>query len=1757
MGRPFSVCRLVLLLLATLLPGPIAAGWAGETAEEAAFLEVWRPIEKQARDLLSTLSPESPDPRAGRQLASQAADLASRGQWWDAQNIQQSAIRRGLEDPDKLLTLANYQSGMGRPDMARVAIAAHVLGQTDTRGQADGVARIGDLFLNENQPEQARLMYQAADTAAPGLARAEDGLKALTGEKARVRQMRPDAERAVPRMCLDLTAAPLKDSDTPLDPYVTVTPAADVAVAVIDRALCIDGMKHGTTYDVVLKEGLPFEGGGRLAEPLSTSVAVPDRKPRVAFAGDAFILPAQGERQVTVRTVNLDALKLELMRIDDRALADHLRDMVLDATADRSELNSLREESGELVWEGTLDIDATPNQEVATAVPLGRILADPQPGLYVLAAADPREDAVRYWSWPVQWLLITDIGLQTAQGADGLSVFARSLATGRPMSGLTLALVARNNDELGAAVTDRNGMARFQSGLLAGEHGNTPAFVMAYAPGGTFSFLALDGPAFDLSDRGVGGRAAPGPLDAFLYTERGIYRPGESVHLVSLLRDAGARALGGLPLTLKVLRPDGVQVSSQVLTGQGTGAYDTTVKLLADSRTGRWTVTAHVDPNADPIGSVSFLVEDFVPLRTEVRLSAGADRLDLTAGEDGPAAATEVSVQADFLYGAPATDQVVQGDLVLSTDPEPFAAFADFSFGLTQEPFDSQRQSLPETRTDATGAATVPVALDSLPDTTQPLRAMVRVDVLDAGGRGSGRTMVLPVRHQAVAVGVRAPFKGEAVEADSAVSFDLAAVGPDGAGLPGQSLDWVLYREESNYTWYESGGSWNYHRTVTDVPVSSGRVETGADGLVSVTADVTWGNYRIEASAATGLSAASVRFDAGWWTRSLAAADSPDTLEVTTEAESVRPGGRARLHLKAPFAGEALVSVVNDRVLDVLNVPLPEEGLTVELPVTEAWGTGAYVVATAFRPGQGPGASGAGGGGAANAKGPGRAIGVQWLPVAMEDRTLAVSIDVPDTIRPRGTLEVPVSVTGGQGPVYLTLAAVDEGILGLTGFESPDPTGYFYGKRDLAMDWRDAYGRLLTPSDARPGRLREGGDAAGRHLPGLPDSSIETVALFSGIVAVDSDGRATIPLRIPDFNGRLRLMVVAFSASAVGSADASVTVRDRMVAQATLPRFLAPGDRGTMTLTMDNVEGPAGTWQLTVSGSGAVSVEDGVQALALDQAGKQVVRLPVTGRTLGSGAVHMTLKAPDGKTRDRSWSITVRPPGPRQMVAHRLNLEPGGEAQLDAGLMAGLVPGSVSAALTLSTVPNLDPLGTARALRFYPYGCLEQTVSRSFVALYGADLDLASAWPSWSGRDVLAQDVQRVVAMQRGDGGFALWDSQGALEPWLTNYTMDFLLRAKEQDVPVPDFALERGLAWLASTIRDGDFSDSELPTAAYAHYVLARAGAIGLGPVRYFHDTYLSRMTSPLARVQTAAALAILGDKERAVSALHEALSPSVQRVSTGSDYGSTLRDTAATLALGLETGLLGQDGLAVADKLAGMMAESKHLSTQERGWLLLAARALMRAQGTVEALVGGQTVEAAKTTVSTGLSRASLDAGVPVTNLGARSLRVVATVDGLPGEPLPRSADGISVERSWYHLDGSAADPATVTQNDLLVAVVTGEVTDPMVLDGGDGDSLLVVDLLPAGVEIDLVDAGSSRSLEGVDWLPELSWVDHSEARDDRYVAAVTVHRDEPTFALAYLVRAVSPGDFVAPGVMAESMYRPALNGTGRPGRMTVAPR
>ena len=776
---------------------------------------------------------------------------------------------------------------------------------------------------------------------------------------------------------------------------------------------------------------------------------------------------------------------------------------------------------------------------------------------------------------------------------------------------------------------------------------------------------------------------------------------------------------------------------------------------------------------------------------------------------------------------------------------------------------------------------------------------------------------------------------------------------------------------------------------------------------------------------------------------------------------------------------------------------------------------------------------------------PSRALGIAYGAVDPGPKALSVEIDAPALADPRQSQPVSVQVAGAAegDEVWLTLAAVDVGILNLTGFQAPDPQAYYFGQRRLGMELRDVYGRLIDGMNGALGQVRSGGDANAGLRRQSPPPTQDLMAQFDGPVQVDADGRATVSIDLPAFNGTVRLMAVAWSRVGVGQAAAEMVVRDPVVVTANLPRFLSPGDRSRVGLEIVHAAGAAGQMALSVVAGTALDLKVVPESVTLTEGGKVALMLPVAALEVGDPTLQIALTTPDGKTLRQTLTLPVRANDPQTAQTRRFTLGAGDAFVFGRDVFTGLRPGTGSALLSAGPLARFDAPGLLSALDRYPYGCTEQVTSQALPLLYlSAEAQAIGLGNSAAVRARVQDAIAQVLTRQTGNGAFGLWGAEAG-DFWLDAYVADFLSRARAEGFAVPDIAFRSAIDNLRNQLNyapDFDFGGQAI---AYALMVLAREGAASMGDLRYYADEKAGAFATPLALAQLGTALASYGDQTRADALFLQAAQwlqadPAQEAPVWRADYGTALRDTAGVLALASEARSTAVDVDALTTRVS---AADDRVSTQEAAWALLAVQALVATPEQSGLLVNGAPVQGPFVKVLEDQEDAE---GLSLSSASGQTTDITLTVIGVPDVAPQADGFGYAIDRTYYTLDGTPLQAGSLPVGERVVAVLTVTPFEEA------GARLMVDDPLPAGLEIDNPSLLRSGDVAALDWL-SLSDADHVEFRSDRFLAAVNLSGTTQPVTLAYIVRAVTPGQYHHPAATVEDMYRPryrAWTGTGQ---------
>ncbi|WP_423855771.1 alpha-2-macroglobulin family protein [Aeromonas hydrophila] len=1501
------------------------------------------------------------------------------------------------------------------------------------------------------------------------------------------------------------------------------------------RTLYFPNVQPDKSYEVSLKAGLG-------PSPQSWTLKTRPLEAGASFTASGMVLPLRDELRLPISAVNVDEVNIDFFRVDAEYLPRFLAEYRPGAGMGNWELEQITKRA-KRVFSGRYALELDANRRETRLINV----KEPQlaeAGVY-FAVMSPLGNYD--WRKETTYFAVSDMGLSARRYRDQLEVFVSSLASADPLKDVQLSLLDEKGNRLQVQTTDPQGHRRFDqvqgARLLLAEQGNHLAV------------LRLDGAALDLSTFDLGTQ----PWQAqqlYLFSGRDLYRPGERLDSEILLKGQDGQLLPGMAVELEVKQPDGQLLEQKRLLPDNLGAAHYGLRLPDDAPLGRWTI--NLKTAAGSRFEWPFLVEEFLPERLKLQLGKGPDGevMDLDA-------ALTLPLQGDYLYGAPASATKAKAEVKISRATMPFTQWQEFTLGdvlLAEQAKDLEPLNL---TLDAQGQGTFSLA-DELDGggALGPLEVAYRVSLSEPGGRAVNRSRTQygwPAGSQWPAL--KADFVAERVEGGKPLPFQILNLDDKGQPVAG-AVKVRLINEYRDYYWhYADGEGWKYEFNSQPYLEQEQTLQLDGKGPTPLTLQLAAGWYRLEVENSQGHQS-SLRVEIGSYAWGGGGEQArPDKIAITLDKRAYQAGDKAKVTLVAPRPGKGLLLVEDgDGLRWWQRIELKGAGGDAkdargefEIPVSPEWQRhdlhiSAQIAApdSASKPAGKPQGQSL------------RSVGLVPLTLDREARRLPLTLSAPDRAVPLTRLEVTATSTpNSQGRVVL--AAVDRGVLNISDYQPLDPFEIFFGRKRFAQDLFDNYGQVIPPQDGKLARLNYGGDRAPLKKGGALESRVEIAALWSGEVSFDESGKAVIPLDLPNFNGELALMALAWNEQQVGEAERAVKVVAPLVAEIGWPRFGARGDETRALVQLRNMSGEDQTLSLAWTLNGGLKANGELPGtLSLKNGEEQWLSLPLTV-TGASGVASLQLAA-SGKdfAISRDWTLPLRSPWPAETRQRYQMLAPGQQMSFAPAELAGLDRANLQGLLSLSGTPPWDPAAQWQTLADYPYACLEQTLSRAWpYLLTTADERIAWGKPAEGKKAASEADVQRALLqrlqrLQLPSGGFGLWDGRSDEEQWLTAYAADYLLARKEAGDAVPEAMLNQALNRLQSYLTDSQYGErwssapehSRLAYKAYSAYVLARVGKAPLATLRLVWEQQADHARSGLPLLHLSLALSAMGDEQNAAKALSRALATERGDDYLG-DYGSPLRDQALELSLLRQHKLAAESWPALSAKVADTLAHRQWLSTQERLALLRLARFDPAAdwQARVTSSLGGGPLSG-----SAPLQQGTLEAlaASTVTNEGKGSLYVQRTLVGYPEQAPARLSQGISVTRSWFNSDGQRFDPAKVKVGDLVVVRlnVSSESAVP--------DALLV-EMVPAGFELENPALGNSIKLEELSiegkpaWQSEWNdYLKHQEFRDDRYTAALDLS-ERSNQQLVYLMRAVTPGRYQVPPTQVEDMYRPELRAVG----------
>ena len=1330
-------------------------------------------------------------------------------------------------------------------------------------------------------------------------------------------------------------------------------------------------------------------------------------------------------------------------------------------------------------------------------------------------------------------ILASDIGLLAKKGDDNSMLFAvNDLRTTKPLSGVELEVLNYQQQVIARLKTDGSGLAKLDK--LDG----VPYLLLA-KQGKQRGYLKIDGShALNMSTFDVSGEESQKGLKGFIYGERGVWRPGDTLFLSFILEDEKKVLPAIHPVNFELVNPRGQVVQKMVRSKSENGFFSFVCKTDADAPTGNYQANIRV---GGAVFSKTLKIETIKPNRLKLALDFGGEVKNLSGDVNG-------KLQVKWLHGAVARNLKANVTATFTRSSTSFEKYEGYIFDDPVRSFTAEEQTIYDNYINAEGLANISMKANVKGRAPGMLNANFMVKVFEEGGDFSVDRFSMPYAPYNKFIGVNVPEPKEKYNyhLDTDQDHIVKVVSVDANGKPSKtdSLTWSLYKV--NWRWWWERNSYdlaNYVGSESTTPIASGMLSTNGDGMGQFAIRVNypeWGRYLVRIEDPRGGHATGSELYLDWpASQNRAKRNNPDgatVLSFTLDKEKYLTGEECKVVIPSGSAGRALVSIENSSgVIEAKWIETKEGQTTYSFKTNEKMTPNAYVNITMIQPHN-----------QTENDLPIRLYGVMPLFVENPGSHLSPVISMPDELSPEKDFEVKVSENQGKAMTY-TLEIVDEGLLDLTRFKTPDPWNHFYAREALGVNTFDLYDQVIGAYGAKLERiLAIGGDGESNGKAKNRANRFKPVVMHAGPFTIEAGKSKTHKFKMPNYIGSVRVMVVAAKDMAYGNAEKAVPVKKPLMVLASLPRVLGPGENVQLPVTVFAMDDKIKNVNVKVEANEYFILPEGnSRDITFASTGDDVVNFSMrVADKVGIGKVKVLVTSGTFKS---TYEVEMNVRNPNPYVTNVM------EAVVDAGKnwsgtfdLAGM-DGTNTSIVEVSTMPPIDFGKRLKYLMEYPHGCVEQTTSSAFPQLYLSDvLDLSEGEVKKTTENIKAA-INRLSSFQVRSGGLSYWPDGGVESEWGTSYAGHFMLEAKRKGYSLPPnwenawMGYQQRMAqnWMPKDSRSGDYywSENDL-VQAYRLYTLALAGKPEMGAMNRMKER---SATSLAAKWRLAAAYAIAGQTATAKSMIEQQSTSIAPYISLGNSYGSNWRDEAMII----ETlNLIGDRAKAapLVIELSKVLSSDYWHSTQTVAYGLIAISGFAKGEGNKNmaftcSLNGKQVVNR---NTNKPLSRNVLDAvqvkgnKIEIKNSGQGLVYVRILNTGQPAVGQETSAsNNLYVEVKYTDMKGNAINVSRMDQGTDFLAEVS--IWNPGVK--GRYDELALTQIFPSGWEI------INQRLDPSAAVINADTPDYLDVRDDRVYSYFDLIPNQ-TRKFRVKLNATYLGRYYLPSVNCEAMYDNSIN-------------
>ncbi|MGH1364815.1 MAG: MG2 domain-containing protein [Calditrichia bacterium] len=1557
------------------------------------------------------------------------------------------------------------------------------------------------------------------------------------------------------------------DAAQDLQGLIRTEPAASAKVKVVGKNAYLSGnFNFGQDYEVLVSKGVRSRFGTKTSKLISEVVKLADLKPQIKFSGDGVFMPTANKRSVRFQSLNVKSARFEIKRVFESNLGQFLQTQDLNGSASRnSGFNYYIDRVGVVVHTDTLDLGTEKNSWKQHELDLSKIISREDKGLYLLSVRFSHNDMLygtaqemadrnkRYYygeeyttnpyspGYPNNWgqiykpVIASDIGLTYKRGHKQHVIYATDINTAEPMSGVNVTLRSYQHQPIVTGVTDSRGYVEF------GDIGKDQLFTVEGERGGERSVIKLQQMRWNLSTFDTDGESTvPGGTRAFIYTERGVYRPGDEVNISTVVRNEENSFPDNHPVEMIIYNPRNQKVFEKTNTTSEDGFYNFTYQGAMDDPTGTYRVSVKAGAS---YFTHDLKIETVVPFRLKVNLTPEKKTLSATDKR------MNIDFNSTYLFGNPAAGLKAEADVILQSVRKQFPKYKNFIFQNGTVNYQPVRASVFSGNLDANGNAKISWKLPKLTGAPSSLRADVSARVFEKGGRANLNSLSIPIETYSHYVGLQRPeTRWGYVKLGSKIDVPFVLLDADGKEAPGKQLTYRIYASDSYWWWeYDSRNSYLLRfksSSATKLEKEGKLVSQGVAGILSYTPERE-GSFLIEVQdGETGHSSAFMILVDSWG--SSASGKDAGVLALSADKDKYDVGETAVISFPAPAEGSVLLSIEKEQKIISSRWIALQSGneMKVEIPVTEEMLPTTYASISIIQPHAQT----------ANDR-PLRMYGVVPLNVEQAATHQAIRINMPDELRSNAPFKIEVQTEDGE-PTQFTIAVVDEGLLDLTRFDTPDAWKHFFRKLRLGVESFDLFAQVLGAHKGDVFRTFSiGGGLASKFRSSQLESGkkkrFKPVSMFKGPITTDRNGKAVVEFTMPNYVGSVRAMVVSATGNRYGKAEKAVPVKTELMAVSSFPRAMAPGDKISVPVTVFAMKEGIGEVDVTVKTTGPLKVVgEGLQKLTFAKTGDQDVSFNLQADA-AIGQSKIIVEARSGSYKSvNEIDMYVRPSSARVFDNEDKTIDKGSSVKMlipNRGL-----PGSNVASISIRRRPNTNFSSRILYLIRYPYGCIEQTTSSVFPQLYlkgflkGLVNENKVAYRNEDIDRNINRGIERLHRFQLSSGGFSYWPGNTDVSEWGTLYATHFMVEAGKKGYSVSDVMLNNALRYLRSKAKD---TKDNIKTRVYRVYVLARAGKADIGAMNLLRENEMSKMNNSNKWLLGSAYL-LAGQKEVAGRVVKETGFTAEKYSGWSFSYGSENRDRAMILEQ-----LVAFERWTDADKLASELSlalsnRSYWYSTQTTGYMLMAIGkyldALEGKEGSTPRMKGNIVLpdgeRVAFDTDKFSFDRELLSGfGKEVTielDKSSTTARAFLSLDwnGVPlKSDVKTDSKSLKLNLEWLDNDGAPINPAALKQGTTFWAHYSVSPARPY---KGRIDEIALVQVLPSGWEIENTRL-SGEALPGWASKWRINNYDYLDIRDDRIMWFFDLRNRNSENHFLVKLNAVTVGDFELPGTIVEAMY------------------